>query len=76
MPFAIPREPSQQRFRIEQSQKAFGSTRRVPPPALDAAPAPDPFTQLKELAELRTSGVLTDEEFTAQKTKLLSDGTA
>jgi hypothetical protein len=42
-----------------------------------AAPAPaaggggDTIAQLKELGELRDSGVLTDEEFEAQKAKLL-----
>ena len=36
-----------------------------------AAPAPDPVAQLKELAELHKEGVLTDEEFAAQKAKLL-----
>ncbi|MDQ2630329.1 MAG: SHOCT domain-containing protein [Actinomycetota bacterium] len=41
------------------------------------APAPAPGTessvidQLKELGELKAQGVLTDEEFAAQKTKLL-----
>ena len=39
------------------------------PPA--AAPAPDPIQQLKELGELRDKGVLTEEEFAAQKAKLL-----
>jgi Short C-terminal domain len=38
--------------------------------APDAAPAA-PIDQLKELAELHKSGVLTDEEFAAQKAKLL-----
>ncbi len=40
-----------------------------------AAPAPaaaaDPIAQLKELGELHQSGVLTDEEFAAQKAKIL-----
>jgi hypothetical protein len=36
-----------------------------------AAPPPDPIEQLKELAQLREQGVLTDEEFAAQKAKLL-----
>ena len=35
------------------------------------AAAPDPIAQLKELAALHTSGVLTDEEFAAQKAKIL-----
>ncbi len=41
------------------------------PPARPAAPAPDPIQQLKELGELHQQGVLTDEEFAAQKAKLL-----
>ncbi|HMX72438.1 MAG TPA: SHOCT domain-containing protein [Solirubrobacterales bacterium] len=41
-----------------------------PAPAPAAAPA-DPIAQLKELGELHQSGVLTDEEFAAQKAKIL-----
>lgn len=37
-----------------------------PPPA-----APDPIAQLRELGQLHEQGVLTDEEFAAQKAKLL-----
>jgi hypothetical protein len=40
-----------------------------PPPA--AAPASDPIEQLKELAALKAQGVLTDEEFAAQKARIL-----
>ena len=36
-----------------------------------AAPQADPIAQLKELAALREQGVLTDEEFAAQKAKIL-----
>jgi hypothetical protein len=36
-----------------------------------AAPAPDPIAQLKQLGELHQQGVLTDEEFAAQKAKVL-----
>jgi Short C-terminal domain len=36
-----------------------------------AAPAPDPIEQLKQLGELHSQGVLTDEEFAAQKARLL-----
>jgi Short C-terminal domain len=43
-----------------------------PAPALaPAAPAADPIAQLKELAALRDQGILTEEEFAAQKAKLL-----
>jgi hypothetical protein len=43
-----------------------------PPPPAPAAPAADPIAQLKELAELRQQGILTDEEFAAQKAKILA----
>jgi hypothetical protein len=42
------------------------------PPAAAPPPAADPIEQLKELAGLRDSGVLTEEEFAAQKAKLLA----
>lgn len=35
-------------------------------------PAPDPIQQLTKLGELRAAGVLTDEEFAAQKAKILN----
>jgi len=45
-------------------------------PAQEApAPAPpvaDPIAQLKELGQLRDSGILTEEEFAAQKAKILA----
>jgi putative oligomerization/nucleic acid binding protein len=50
-----------------------------PQPAYQAAPAPppppappaDPIQQLKDLAALRDQGVLNDEEFEAQKARIL-----
>lgn len=42
---------------------------QAPPPA--AAPAADPVEKLKEYAQLHDQGILTDEEFAAQKAKLL-----
>jgi hypothetical protein len=46
---------------------------QAPPPSPPAAaPAPDVITQLKGLAELRDQGVLTEEEFAAQKAKILA----
>jgi Short C-terminal domain len=41
-------------------------------PAPAPAAAPDPIAQLKELAELKNQGILTEEEFAAQKAKLLA----
>jgi hypothetical protein len=47
-----------------------------PPPPVAAAPPPatagdDVVDKLKQLAELRDQGILTDEEFATQKAKLL-----
>jgi hypothetical protein len=42
------------------------------PAAPAGAPAADPLEQLKQLGELKASGVLTDAEFEAQKAKILA----
>jgi Short C-terminal domain len=42
-----------------------------PAPAAPAQAGPDPIEQLKQLGDLHAQGVLTDEEFAAQKAKLL-----
>ena len=43
-----------------------------PPPPQPAAPAQDDMiTQLQKLGELKSAGVLTEEEFAAQKAKIL-----
>ena len=39
-----------------------------PPPP----PPPDPIAQLKQLAALKDQGILTEEEFSAQKAKILN----
>jgi len=43
-----------------------------PPAAAPAAPPVDPVAQLKELADLKNQGILTEEEFAAQKAKILA----
>jgi hypothetical protein len=43
-----------------------------PPPAAAPAGGGDVIEQLKQLGELHASGILTDEEFAAQKAKLLN----
>src|SRR4051812_39455039 len=40
-------------------------------PAPAAGPSPDAIEQLKELAGLRDQGILSEEEFAAQKAKIL-----
>jgi hypothetical protein len=41
-----------------------------PPPPADAGP--DPIEQLKQLAELKDQGILTEEEFAEQKARILA----
>ena len=44
----------------------------APPPPAPAAPAaPDPIEQLTQLAALKNQGILTEEEFAAQKARIL-----
>jgi Short C-terminal domain len=55
------------------AQEAPPPPQAAPPPA-PAAPAPaaeSTIDQLKELGELKSQGVITEEEFAAQKAKLL-----
>jgi len=54
----------------EQPQQYYEEPAPAPAPA--PAAAPDVVTQLKELADLRSQGILTDAEFDAQKAKLLA----
>ena len=55
-----------------QEAPAYQEQAPPPPPQPAAAPpAPDPIERLKELGQLHEQGVLTDEEFAAQKAKLL-----
>jgi len=53
--------------RQEEEQYAQQQQYAQPPPA----PAPDPIAQLKDLAELKSQGILTEAEFEAQKAKVL-----
>lgn len=58
-------------------QQAAPQQQYAPPPAApQPAPAPaggenDMIQQLKDLAELHSQGILTDDEFAAQKAKIL-----
>jgi hypothetical protein len=64
--------------RVSRRQSERWATQEAPPPP-QAAPAPAPaapaaestIDQLRELGELKSQGVLTEEEFAAQKAKLL-----
>jgi Short C-terminal domain len=55
-------------YEQQQAQQAAAAA-PLPPPA---AAAPDMTTELQKLADLKASGVLTEEEFAAAKAKLLA----
>ena len=54
----------------DEQQYAQQQYQQAPPPA--PAAAPDTVSQLKELADLKSQGILTDAEFEAQKAKILA----
>jgi len=57
-----------------QAQQAPADYQEAPPPAEPAQYAPppaDPADEIEHLAQLHTSGALTDEEFAAAKAKAL-----
>jgi hemolysin activation/secretion protein len=56
----------------EEQQAAPQQQAYAPPPPQPQAPAEtDMLTQLQQLGELKSAGVLTEEEFAAQKAKIL-----
>lgn len=59
-------QQEQDQYAQQQQQQAA----QAPPPA--AAPQKDTVTQLKELADLKAQGILTEDEFAAQKAKILA----
>ncbi len=70
----------QQRWAAQDQAAAQQAAAAAPPPApvaapepapAAAAPAPDLLDQLAKLGELRAAGVLTEEEFAAQKQRVL-----
>ena len=65
--YAQQQPPQQQQYYQQQQQQQQQQYYQQPPPA----PPRDTVTQLKELAELKSQGILTDAEFQAQKAKIL-----
>jgi hypothetical protein len=58
----------------QQYQQQQSEQQQAAPPAAPAPPpaaAPDTVSQLKDLADLKNQGILTDAEFEAQKAKIL-----
>jgi hypothetical protein len=56
--------------------EAYPPPEAAPAPAAELPPAPapaaDPYEELKKLGDLHAQGILTDEEFAAQKAKILN----
>ena len=67
------RQDEQQYY--EQQGRAAEQAQAAPAPAAPPAPAAAPrdtVQQLKDLADLKAQGILTDEEFAAEKAKILA----
>jgi hypothetical protein len=76
MPYYLPRSRTEQGAYNRRLQERFEATRRVAPaiPAQATEPAEgDIVGALRQLAELRASGVLSDDEFAAAKARVLGD---
>ncbi|MFF1355118.1 SHOCT domain-containing protein [Streptomyces sp. NPDC058297] len=63
---------AQQQAMVDQA--ATQAAAQAPPPAAPQAPAPatDRVSQLTALADLKAQGILTDEEFAAEKARILN----
>jgi len=66
-------QEEQQYYSQQQQQPQPQYVQAAPAPQpVAAAPAPDMIEQLKELAQLKDQGILTEAEFDAQKAKILA----
>ena len=62
----------------QQDRQAYAEQQAAAPPpaapaATDAGPSDEAIAKLKELAQLKDQGILTQEEFDAQKGKILAE---
>jgi membrane protease subunit (stomatin/prohibitin family) len=67
----------QQQKYEQQDEQAYAQQQAAAPPPAPAAPAAGPsdeaISKLKELAQLKDQGILTEAEFDAQKAKILAE---
>ncbi len=68
----VSRRQQQRWAQQDAEQQQAAPQQAAPQQAAPQQAAADPIQQLKELGELRDKGVLTEEEFAAQKAKLLA----
>ena len=63
----------EEQYYEQQGRAAAAQPQAAPAPApAPAAPQRDTIQELKDLADLKNQGILTEEEFTAQKAKILA----
>jgi len=64
----------EQQYYEQQGRAAVAQQQAAPAaaPAAPAAPQRDMIQQLKDLADLKSQGILTEDEFAAQKAKILA----
>ena len=65
------RRRQEKRWAQQEPQQAYAEPAPAPAPAAPAASGGSVIDQLKELGELKEQGILTEDEFAAQKAKLL-----
>ena len=67
-------DQNQQQYQQQQQQQYYEqpAPAAAPAPAAPAAPPRDRVEQLKDLADLKAQGILTDEEFAAEKARILA----
>ena len=61
-----------QKWAAKEQQQAAAAPAAAPAAAAPAAPAVDPMETLQKLGALHEQGILTDEEFAAEKAKVLN----
>ena len=62
----------QQQYDQQYAQQQYAQPQYAPPPQPAAPPEDDRITALKQLGDLHAQGILTDEEFAAEKAKILN----
>jgi hypothetical protein len=62
----------QQKYAQQDAAQQQAPVEQAPAPAPAAAGSEDPVEKLKELAQLKDQGILTEAEFDAQKAKILA----
>ncbi len=61
-----------EKWAAQDQQQAAAQQAAAPPPPAPVAAEEDPIEQLQKLGKLHEQGILTDEEFAAEKAKILN----